>query len=463
MAGFLDELETQLVQAAGRPRPQVAQEPAKTRSRRRRGLRLAIVMVGALLAITTIALAASGVILTGSPVHPEESLNPSVGEGVPAPGASKLLAVRVPDPEGGLPWGMRIVRTTRQEVCLQVGRVQNGQLGELGIDGAFHDDGRFHPLPPAALPADVFHGEAPTLTGVGNANTVCQLPGEASANQHVGVDRSDAPNHHASPRPLYELRNIYFGLLGPDAVRISYTSPSGEASQPVLPGLGAYLLVEPTRPGQQIESGGGSLGTFGDLTPSPPLTTITYRIAGTLCERGPSEPPGVIEHLPHPCPSPHYTHTAARSKELHEPIELRLQMSHNLLTAVHVSFTAPFAVTNAGEGYTFFIPSQPCTVAERRHRVTGGSAFQVGHSLARGETVAHEFQPDALFYRYCGSFNAKGKLHIASIPQHSATIEVHYHHAGEPDVIIGRTTITLPSGTLVPAANGTRVTGDVSR
>src|ERR1700729_1735048 len=113
---------------------------------RLRPLRLPLVMFGCLLASTTIALAASGVILRGAPVRPEGQLNPSVGEGVPAPGASQLLALRVPDPEGGLPWGMRIVRTTRGEVCVQIGRVENGQLGELGIDGVFHYDGRFHSI-----------------------------------------------------------------------------------------------------------------------------------------------------------------------------------------------------------------------------------------------------------------------------------------------------------------------------
>ena len=47
---------------------------------------------------------------------------------------------------------MRVVRTTRGLVCVQLGRVQEGVLGELGIDGAFHDDLRFHPVGPGVLP-----------------------------------------------------------------------------------------------------------------------------------------------------------------------------------------------------------------------------------------------------------------------------------------------------------------------
>lgn len=57
-----------------------------------------------------------------------------------------------------MPAGQRVIRTTRGEVWVQVGRVQDRQLGELGIDGAFHDDGRFHPIP-ADAQAGYYHGQ----------------------------------------------------------------------------------------------------------------------------------------------------------------------------------------------------------------------------------------------------------------------------------------------------------------
>src|SRR5580700_7323006 len=63
---------------------------------RLRRLRLPLIAFACLLASATVALAASGVILSGAPVHPEGRLSPGVGEGVPAPGASQLLALRVP-------------------------------------------------------------------------------------------------------------------------------------------------------------------------------------------------------------------------------------------------------------------------------------------------------------------------------------------------------------------------------
>jgi hypothetical protein len=113
---------------------------------RARSLRLPAFALLALLCSTTIALAASRVILTGSNVPTPGRLRPGYELGVPARSGSELLALRAPDPAGGLPWGLRIVRSTRSYLCVQIGRVQDGMLGELGIDGAFYDDGRFHPL-----------------------------------------------------------------------------------------------------------------------------------------------------------------------------------------------------------------------------------------------------------------------------------------------------------------------------
>src|SRR5579871_5870534 len=124
---------------------------------RRRSLLLAAF---ALLGTCAIAFAATGVILTGAPVRPQELQNPNAGIGTGAPGGASGILATAPDPEGGLPWGMRIVHTTRGEACLQIGRLESGQLGVLGIDGAFANDGRFHPIPVNALPRDVYNHTA---------------------------------------------------------------------------------------------------------------------------------------------------------------------------------------------------------------------------------------------------------------------------------------------------------------
>jgi len=418
-------------------------DTARPRARVRAGgllrrLRVPAIALGCLLAVTTITLAASGVILTGAPVRPEEVLNPDVGVGVPAPGASRLLPLRVADPEGGLPWGMRIVRTTRGEICMQIGRVQNGQLGELGIDGAFHDDGRFHPMPADALPADEFHGHI-FDQWLSNANTSCGLSGEASVDRAVGVERSAATGLDVAKSPLRDLRDVYSGLLGPDAVAVGYRAGKLSRSVAVVPGVGAYLIVRRAAAGQQMGSGGASIGTEGDLAPSPPLTTITYRLGGRLCQRGPSLPPGGVSHLLDPCPWPRYPHNRTPTRDLHQAPRVRLQVHENAITGVEVRFTAPFAVTSAHQQYTVAIPSTTC-------KATGSRGY--GMVL---ESLAQDVQRGApLMARLGYPFeNACGRR--------SVTVEVFYQRAGEPRVLVGSTVVHAPAGLrLAPPHWGTR-------
>src|SRR5271157_4564520 len=110
-------------------------------------VRVALLVIALVLATAAITLAATGVILTGSPVGTVRAPIANAGEGIPVAGGARLLPLRTADPAGGPPWGMRIIHTTRGLICVQIGRVYDGQLGQLGVDGAFHDDGRFHPLP----------------------------------------------------------------------------------------------------------------------------------------------------------------------------------------------------------------------------------------------------------------------------------------------------------------------------
>ncbi|MGH2833720.1 MAG: hypothetical protein ACRDK2_13180, partial [Solirubrobacteraceae bacterium] len=110
--------------------------------RRSRG----VLVVAACLVVTGSALAASGVFRTGAPVVPEVTPIATVNDGAPIASSVRLLSLRVSDPNGGPPWGLRTIKTTRGLMCVQVGHVVGGRIGILGNDGAFHDDGRFHPL-----------------------------------------------------------------------------------------------------------------------------------------------------------------------------------------------------------------------------------------------------------------------------------------------------------------------------
>jgi hypothetical protein len=334
-------------------------------------LRVVPVVLVLALATTTIALAATGVILTGSPVRPATRPIATAGEGLPVLGGARLLPLRTPDPAGGLPWGMRIVRTTRGLICVQIGRVDDGQLGELGIDGAFGDDGRFHPLPADALP-DVLSD----FQGWSFEN--CAAPGQTYAGDSVGLEASAASNPQAGHGVVADRREISFGLLGTHAVSVTYRSGSSTHTQPVLPGLGAFLIVQRYTSGRPLGGVSETDGSderypySGPASPNGALTAITYRYAGRLCtDTGKGlvlRACGLSESLP-PRPTP--------LPVIHEPLRVHLQIHDGVITSAEVSFRAPYPVTTANQGYYLS--------ARVGRRGSGGSGSDA--DVARGETV----------------------------------------------------------------------------
>jgi hypothetical protein len=212
---------------------------------RRRPSRPVAVVVACLLA-TGSALAATGAFRTGEPIGPEVPGTPAANEGVPIAASVSLLSLRVPDPAGGPPWGLRELKTTRGLMCLQVGRIVGGRIGVLGRYGAFDDDGAFHPLSPTFM-------EGPgcgTEDARGNAFVNEQLHGiPASAllgdplHTHGGCY---GPSRAATSCPAGLRREVYFGLLGPDAESVTHVTPGGgTAVTPTAGSDGAYLIVLP--------------------------------------------------------------------------------------------------------------------------------------------------------------------------------------------------------------------------
>jgi hypothetical protein len=108
---------------------------------------LGVVVVLAGLGGTGVAVAATGLLDRGEPV-PESARPFAVGLASIAPGSTRVMHVRAPDPDGGPPWGLRVFRTRHGLACQQFGRVQGGEVGVIGRDGAFANDGRFHENPP---------------------------------------------------------------------------------------------------------------------------------------------------------------------------------------------------------------------------------------------------------------------------------------------------------------------------
>jgi hypothetical protein len=357
----MDRFGQELVRAAGRRH--AVRRPlgtlfgarfARSSPRRRASARVRVVLLVLVLVLATaaITLAATGVILTGSPVGTARAPVATAGEGIPVAGGARLLPLRAADPVGGLPWGMRVVHTTRGLVCVQIGRVDDGQLGQLGVDGAFHDDGRFHPLPTDALP-DTLASAAGSMTGN------CSSPGDIYAGDSVGLELSASSGPHQSGGLPADLREISFGLLGVHAVSITYREGSQTRTQRVLPGLGAYLIVQRYSSGRPLGSvsesdGRDEPGNYSrPASPNGALTAITYRYAGRSCvDRGNLRLASCgLSEVPPPHP--------AALPVVHEPLHAHLQIHNHVITSAQISFRAPYPVTNASENYSVSTPICP--------------------------------------------------------------------------------------------------------
>jgi hypothetical protein len=371
---------------------------ARTSPRRRASahVRVALIALALVLATAAITLAATGVILTGSPVGTARAPIATEGEGIPVAGGARLLPLRAPDPAGGLPWGMRIIHTTRGLICVQIGRVHDGQLGQLGIDGAFHDDGRFHPLPTDALP-DVLADAAGWMAGN------CSSPGDIYAGDSVGLELSAA----TSPRPgtgvPADRREISFGLLGVHAVSITYRERTDTHVRPVLPGVGAYLIVQRYRSGRPLGSvsetdGRDEAGNYSSpASPNGALSAITYSYAGRSCvDRGNLRLASCgLSEVPPRSP--------AALRLVRVPLHAQLHVHKHVITSAQISFRAPYPVTNADQSYSVSTPT--C----HRGLAGGGSRSDLGrgalvripvaeilsHACARAVTFKVEYVSSA--------------------------------------------------------------------
>lgn len=340
---ILPQLERDLRDAARR-RAAAGLAPADGRSRAARWqgsralspLRVALLAVAGLLAAATIALAASGVILTGSPVRPPGPVSPTVGLGVPTGGGAQLLGVRVADPAGGLPWGVRVVHTTRGVICLQVGRVENGQVGVLGVDGAFRDDGRFHPLAPDELRVMLSGLEVECTEGPSSTMSSVDDQGGVSA---------DVSFPAGSSLPAGDRRVISYGLLGANAVGIRVRIGTRTVDAPVHGADGVYLIVARST----ASTGRGTATSYGIdrpdgalLNPIGAVVGVSYRIHGRLCSNQ------RLMRLP-ACPQPDYV--APKVPVRHLVIHPQLTVRDGQVVALTVRFRAPYTITNVAQDY----------------------------------------------------------------------------------------------------------------
>jgi hypothetical protein len=266
----------------------------------------ALAVVFAALVVATPAVAAvSGWFSPGQP-NATGPVSPRILFGVVKPGHSRLLPIRVADQQGGPSWGLRVVRTTRGDTCVQIGRVEGSQLGSLGIDDAWHNDHLFHAIPTSSR-ADMHCGSTDASGhgfvngGISGESASVNVNGDwARAIKTGGCQLRGFGGESSLPDcPAGANRIIFYGLLGPAAVSVTYRKPGGAlATARTLPGDGAYLLVFPynartcaeyNRSWDSSQSCNGST-EGGDASPVVPgaVVKVTYTGGRTCSLTGPS-------------------------------------------------------------------------------------------------------------------------------------------------------------------------------
>lgn len=122
-----DEARRALAREFGRVGREAASRQHRRRSRSR-APRAVVVAVLLLLLLAAATVAGTTLLDDGQDLRPERSLPSSVA---PAPDDARLSPVRVADPVGDLPWGVRLYTNALGKPCIVVGRVKDGQLGVL--------------------------------------------------------------------------------------------------------------------------------------------------------------------------------------------------------------------------------------------------------------------------------------------------------------------------------------------
>jgi hypothetical protein len=401
MSDFHDDYKRQLVTAAAALFAAPAASPERKMRRSRRVPILAMVIFAALL-LAAAALAATEIIGFGAPVKPsrthrQERPSATAGIGVPLAAANgnptsvQPLAISVPDPSGGLPWGMRIVRTTRGLVCLQIGRLLDGRLGVIGEDGEFNDDGLFHELPASVLSPGTCIGPSvwtilsdaglPAAGALASPTTSCLPP-------WIPTRPSSPP-----PCPASDERLVGFGVLGPHAVSVSYMVDGRLHTTRTVGRLGAYLVVlrVPAKLAHFPVLGGksGLLGGFpigagkGEV-----VSRLEFSFDGHLCQTGfdrePDGPPQCTSQI-----DGKRVFVAKLPRGLHTPVALRARRAPGGFD-LEVTFTAPATVTNASVAYGVQVTRPRSSVCGR-----GGIWGQsIERDVARGQRLhVTEFVP----------------------------------------------------------------------
>jgi hypothetical protein len=240
----------------------------------------------------------AGLALSGAVAYGATTL---IGVGSPAPNPPavstpsniELLGLRVADPGGGPPWGIRLALSpavvgsrsdivgSRPDVAIQIGRIRDGQMGFIGQDNVFRDDHLFHAAGPnSALitPANypiTGTPQKPDLRSV--YHFALTLPGVASA--YEGCSSIKVPSH----TPLLSRRVIERRERGLEHL-LSVLRADGPAARRDAKRFGGVaalrlLVVENLKDLRQQATGLVTERTFATC-PGADLRTIIFGFSG---------------------------------------------------------------------------------------------------------------------------------------------------------------------------------------
>jgi hypothetical protein len=337
--------------------------------------------------------------------------------------SARLLPISFPDPEGGLPWGVRSFRTTRGLTCLQIGRLYHGAVGALV-------DGRFRPFS-LSLPSWPTRQESsqPGPMTIGG----CRLPGETSAIEASNIPASGyvlspgSGKRAATPKAA-QVRWMAFGVLGPSARSASYEFEGHLHTVDVAPGSGAFLIVLPVGAHSQRLSvgliGGGVSGGQGPINPgSPqgPVTHFTYDVRGHTCLVSGRGTNTCLPWLKHPAP-------VHPTRDLHRPIQVTAGPIRDGNASLLVSFRAPYAITTAESDYQVIAPAQ-----------CDPYGHTAGRDMKKGATVTLQlnYQPEGLRH-LCGAEIRVQVIYTPSVRKAPMML------SARGGVIVGEATIPTP-------------------
>jgi hypothetical protein len=400
---LLPQVRSQLHDAARRrARIRVSGHGAFGRRGERRGWhRTSLISLAVTLGLTGAALA-SGVIHFGAPVSkgPLQLFTaPRTGDGALKPGTVRMLPISTPDPAGGAPWGMREFTTSRGLGCIEIARLVAGKLVAVGQDYAFGDDGRYHELSVSSGGAgsgdwcealDRYHrlyinqtwGEQPASAWHG----LCYAPG--SSGDHtidqltIKAGRPGLPQRKIvlPPCPLKDERNLYFGLLGPDAESVTYILQGQRHTLATSGSEGVYLIVTRSTPGQLFQG----VGTGGIVPVAGPITEVHYRDGATCHLSSRSWIGGAYACTPSMQVPVGYVapqDLSYRHAQVETPLKVKLIRGGEGRYELRLTFRSRVALPNAQTGYDF-IWSVPGALHEDQ------GDYRTESDIAAGQTVS---------------------------------------------------------------------------